>query len=72
MKKFYFCDRGKCERCHPECRHTTDRSHALHPEVPEDRFDRILTFGHPFGEAPADGAAVSFELWEREPPERGP
>lgn len=27
-KVFYLCDRRACEKCRPECSHTTDPSHA--------------------------------------------
>lgn len=27
-KVFYLCDRRACEKCSPECRHTTDIRHA--------------------------------------------
>lgn len=26
---FFLCDRKQCENCSPECRHTTDVSHAV-------------------------------------------
>lgn len=27
-KIFYICDRKKCKRCNPECKHTSDIIHA--------------------------------------------
>ena len=29
-RKFYICDRKKCDLCSEECHHTSDRSHALY------------------------------------------
>lgn len=32
IKRFYVCDRTRCEHCSYECRHTTDLKHALYPD----------------------------------------
>lgn len=40
----YLCDRKRCgDRCHyPDCRHTTDVSHALHGGAfPNDGFEKV-------------------------------
>ena len=31
-KRFYVCDRTRCENCSYECRHTTDLRYALYPD----------------------------------------
>ena len=31
-RKFYICDRKKCENCTPDCRHTLDIEHAVYPD----------------------------------------
>ena len=31
-KRFYVCDRTRCENCSFDCRHTTDLKYALYPE----------------------------------------
>lgn len=31
-KTFFFCDRKKCSNCNPQCRHTSDPSHAIRLE----------------------------------------
>ena len=31
-KRFYICDRTRCEHCSDECRHTTDLKYAQYPE----------------------------------------
>lgn len=36
--KFYLCDRKKCENCSPGCHHTSDISHALHPDAKDEDF----------------------------------
>ena len=33
-RKFYICDRRKCDICSKDCRHTSDRNHALY-DIPE-------------------------------------
>lgn len=41
--KIYLCDRKQCgDRCHyPECRHTTDISHAVNAPTFSNGFERI-------------------------------
>ena len=34
----YICDRKKCEDCFEECRHTSDKDHAVNPEFDRRRF----------------------------------
>lgn len=36
--KFYLCDQKQCELCNPECHHTDDIAHALHPDAPDEDF----------------------------------
>lgn len=36
--KLYLCDRKRCETCSPECRHTFDIQHAIHPDAPDSDF----------------------------------
>lgn len=43
--KFYLCDRKKCENCKPECCHTSDFAHALHPDAPDENFLPLLSEG---------------------------
>lgn len=31
-KTFFICDRKKCSNCNPDCKHTSDPSHALRLE----------------------------------------
>lgn len=33
-RKFYICDRKKCDVCSKECKHTSDINHALY-DIPE-------------------------------------
>ena len=33
-RRFYICDRKKCDICSKECHHTGDRTHALY-DIPE-------------------------------------
>ena len=33
QKVLFLCDRRACERCHPECKHTLDISHAKNFEI---------------------------------------
>ena len=33
LSVLYLCDRRKCDRCNPECKHTEDVRHAKHFEV---------------------------------------
>ena len=35
-KVFYLCDRRACERCSPNCKHTTDIRHAANFRVKTD------------------------------------
>ena len=39
----YLCDRKRCgDRCHyPDCRHTTDISHAVHGGAFPDGFEKV-------------------------------
>lgn len=41
----YLCDRKRCgDRCHyPDCRHTTDISHAVHGGAFPDGFEKVMT-----------------------------
>ena len=34
-RKFWICDRKKCENCPPDCRYTLDINHALYPGYEE-------------------------------------
>lgn len=36
----YLCDRKRCTNCYEECRHTSSREHALHPDLDPDK-DRL-------------------------------
>ena len=38
MTKYYICDRKKCERCVPECRHTADVMHARDDDLSRAEF----------------------------------
>ena len=33
-RKFYICDRKKCDVCSKDCKHTSDPAHALY-DIPE-------------------------------------
>lgn len=35
VKRYYICDRTRCENCSHECRHTTDLKYALYPDHDE-------------------------------------
>lgn len=38
-KKFYVCDRTRCENCSFECRHTLDLKYVLYPEYDDWTID---------------------------------
>lgn len=48
MRKLYVCDRKRCgDRCHyPDCRHTTDISHALNAPTFPNGFEKVKHRGN--------------------------
>ena len=48
MRKLYVCDRKRCgDRCHyPDCRHTTDISHALNAPTFPNGFEKVKHNGN--------------------------
>jgi hypothetical protein len=46
--KLYVCDRKRCgDRCHyPDCRHTTDISHALNAPTFPNGFEKVKHNGN--------------------------
>lgn len=43
MRKLYVCDRKQCgDQCHyPDCRHTTDISHAINAPTFPNGFEKV-------------------------------
>lgn len=48
MRKLYVCNRKRCgDRCHyPDCRHTTDISHALNAPTFPNGFEKVKHNGN--------------------------